>query len=180
MKSAPILVETYIRAKDENRPYLMESAFAADAVLEMVVNSGVISFPPVSNGIHSISNVLVRQFAQTFENVHTFCLTPPPQDEEDKFSCDWLVGMSEKESRSVRVGCGRYDWLFQQQAPHMVEKLTITIDVMQSLAPISLASVMHWLSHLPYPWCPAQNALSDAPALDELQPIRQYLARVSA
>ena len=74
MPSIREAVEIYIRAKDENRPYLMERAFAENATLEMVVNSGTISFPPISIGLESISNVLVRRFAQTYENVHTFCL----------------------------------------------------------------------------------------------------------
>ena len=126
MPSVQESVEIYIRAKDENRPYLMERAFAENATLEMVVNSGTISFPPISIGLQSISDVLVRRFAQTYENVHTFCLASPPRNHEVKFSCDWLVGMSEKESRRVRVGCGRYDWLFQSQGQRLVEQLTIT------------------------------------------------------
>src|SRR5260370_41926684 len=117
MRSARVLVGAYIRAKDENRPYLMERAFAENAILEMVVNSGTISFPPISNGLRSISDVLVRRFAQTFENVHTFCLAPPPRDDAVGFSCDWLVGMSEKDSRSVRVGFGQFDWVLPPQAP---------------------------------------------------------------
>jgi hypothetical protein len=89
-------VEIYIRAKDENRPYLMERAFAENAILEMIVNSGTISFPPISIGLQSISDVLVRRFAQTHENVHTFRLAAPPRNDEVNFSCDWLVGMSER------------------------------------------------------------------------------------
>jgi hypothetical protein len=41
-------IQTYIRAKDENRPHLMPSAFALDAKLEMKVKTGNISFPPAS------------------------------------------------------------------------------------------------------------------------------------
>jgi hypothetical protein len=88
--------------------------------------------------------------------------------------------MSEKESRMVRVGCGRYDWLFQSQRPRLAERLTITVSLMQSLAPKSLPSVMDWFSQLTYPWCSAQAALRAAPTLDELEPIRQYLAHESA
>jgi hypothetical protein len=176
VQSAQDLVETYIRAKDENRPYLMERAFADSARLVTVVNSGTITFPPVVNGLQSISDVLVRRFAQTFENIHTFCLAPPPRTAAVDFSCDWLVGMSEKDSRAVRVGCGRYDWSFSQQGPRLVERLKITIDLMQSLAPACLTSVMDWMSRLPYPWCPAQDALRNAPEIEGLQPIRQFLS----
>ena len=180
MPSAQEAVEICIRAKDENRPYLMERAFAENATLEMVVNSGTISFPRISIGLQSISDVLVRRFAQTHENVHTLCLTSPPRNHQVNFSCDWLVGMSEKESRRVRVGCGRYDWGFQSHGQHLVERLTITIDLMEALAPSRLASVMNWLSRLPYPWCTAQAALAGIPVLEEIHPIRHNLARACA
>jgi hypothetical protein len=177
MPSASDAVETYIRAKDENRPYLMARAFAESATLEVVVNSGTISFPPISIGLQSIADVLVRRFAQAYENVRTFCLATPPRSDAVEFSCDWLVGMSEKESRRVRVGCGRYDWRFQPHDPCLVDRLTITIDLMESLAPSSLPSVMGWLARLPYPWCATDAALAGIPSLEGLSPIRRVLAR---
>lgn len=76
----------------------MERAFAENATLEMVVNSGTISFSPISIGLQSISDVLVRRFAQTYENVHTFCIAAPPRNDDGSLSCDWLVGMSEKKA----------------------------------------------------------------------------------
>ena len=179
MGSAEHSIATYIRAKDENRPYLMARAFAEDATLEMVVKTGTISFPPISQGLESITDVLVRRFAQSYENVHTFCLAAPPRTDETGFSCDWLVGMSEKDSRMVRVGCGRYDWQFRSEPPRLATQLTITIEQMQSLAPDCLASVMSWLSQLPYPWCSSQTSLARAPSLDELKPVRHYVARMS-
>jgi hypothetical protein len=180
MPSAQEAVEIYIRAKDESRPYLMELAFAENASLEMVVNSGTISFPPISIGLESISDVLVRRFAQTYENVHTLCLAAPPGNHELNFSCDWLVGMSEKETRRVRIGLGRYDWVFQSQGQRMVEQLKITIDLMESLSPSYLGSVTNWLRRLPYPWCTAQAALAGIPSLEGLHPIRQRLAHACA
>jgi hypothetical protein len=180
MQSAQECIEAYIRAKDANRPHLMSQAFADNAILEMVVKTGSISFPPISNGLESITDVLVRRFAQAYENVHTFCLVAPPQSEEVTFSSSWLVGMSEKETRAVRVGCGRYDWLFQSRGPRLLERLTITIDLMESLGPNSLTPIMGWLSHLPYPWCSLRIALASAPPLDALEPVRHYLARGSA
>ena len=139
-------IRTYIRAKDENRPHLMKYAFAEEARLEMVVKTGTISFPPLATGLESITDVLVRRFAQSFENVYTFCLAPPPQAHDAIFSCKWLVGMSEKETRRVRVGCGRYDWLFQSKGPRLAQRLTITIELMQVLPPERLPSVIAWLS----------------------------------
>ncbi|MCS6763850.1 MAG: hypothetical protein MO853_07600 [Candidatus Protistobacter heckmanni] len=71
-------IKTYIRAKDENRPYLMAQAFMPDAVLDMQVKTDAISFPSRSEGLATISDVLVSRFGQTYENVYTICLAEPP------------------------------------------------------------------------------------------------------
>jgi hypothetical protein len=174
MPSNRDVVETYLRAKDENRPWLMAQAFAADAVLEMVVNTETIAFPPVSDGLAALTDVLVRRFAQTYENVRTFCLAAPPPDNAAAFTCDWLVGMSEKDGGKVRVGCGRYGWRFQPQG--LAERLTITIARMESLDPACLEPVMQWLSRLPYPWCAAPEALTGAPGTADLRPVLDQIA----
>ena len=170
-------IASYIRAKDENRPCLMSLAFDQAATLVMVVKAGTISFPPMSQGLETITDVLVRRFGQTFENVRTLCLAAPPRAADTRFSCDWIVGMSEKEKRTVRVGCGRYDWSFRPHGPRLVEQLTITIEVMQALPPDSLLSIMNWLSRLPYPWCSIQTMIESMPPLDDLAPIRHYVKR---
>jgi hypothetical protein len=168
-------IHTYLRAKDENRPHLMKSAFAETAVLEMAVNSGVISFPPFSNGVDAITKILVQDFGKAYENVYTFCLTSPPKGKGTQFSCNWLVGMSLKEGGAVRVGCGRYDWFFQADAPGLVERLKITIDTMQALTADNLSPIMNRLSNLPYPWCPPDDAIGGLPSLAGLEPIVSYI-----
>ena len=85
--------------------------------------------------------------------------------------------MTERENRTVRVGCGRYDWRFRSQPPPLAERLTITIDVMEALPPVCLLPIMNWLSRLPCPWCPPHAMLDTAPALDGLKPIRQWISR---
>ena len=178
MHSAAGSIETYIRAKDCNRPFLMEAAFSTDATLEMIVKAGSISFPPHVRGIVELSQVLVSRFNQTFENVHTFCLASPPAVRVRSFSCDWLVGMSEKESGAVRIGCGRYDWSFRAPDLVLVENLKITIECMQSLPGGTCSEVMTWLAQLPYPWCDAQVAARSMPRLEELGIIAAHLGRV--
>jgi hypothetical protein len=177
MQTAREAIAAYIQSKDENRPYLMRHAFDENATLTIIVKSEAISFPPSTTGCEAITDVLVRGFAQTYENVRTFCLSSPPQPADTKFSCPWLVGMSEKGNRMVRVACGRYDWSFRSQAPRLAEKLAITIDVMQVLSPASLSSVMEWLLQLPYPWCPAETTFEGAPTLKELEPVRHWIPR---
>ena len=180
MQTAREAIAAYIQAKDENRPYLMRHAFDESARLTMVVKTDAISFPPSTTGREAITDVLVRGFAQTYENVRTFCLSSPPQPGNIRFSCPWVVGMSEKGNRMVRVSYGRYDWSFRSQAPRLAETLTITIQFMQVLSPASLSSVMDWLFHLPYPWCPTATMLEHAPMLEELEPVRRWIAGENA
>jgi hypothetical protein len=167
-------IEAYIRAKDENRPFLMSEAFDEKATLSMVVNSDSISFPPEAHGREAITAVLVREFGKTYENVRTLCLSSPPLRGALLFSCQWLVGMSSKSDGSVRVGCGRYDWAFRSYDIPLAKRLTITIDVMQMLSPSALFEVTKWLFSLPYPWCPLETAFGAAPPLDELVPLHRW------
>jgi hypothetical protein len=155
----------------------MRQAFDEAATLEMIVRTGTISFPPLAQGREEITEVLVRRFGQTYENVRTFCLAPAPDSSRRTFSCRWLVGMSEKESRAVRVGCGTYDWVFQAAMPHLAQRLAITIEAMAVLAPETVTVVMAWMEQLPYPWCPARDALDTAPEVAGLEEVRHWLSR---
>ena len=173
--TASELIATYIRAKDSNRAHLMTAAFAPNASLEMVVNARTISFPPHTTGIDAITSVLVSPFGQTFENVYTFCLCAPPNSDPSAFSCAWLVGMSEKDGGAVRVGSGRYDWMFGAGDTGLVVRLKITIEHMQTLPSSHLPTIMSWLSRLPYPWCSADAAVGTMPQLSELQSLAKQL-----
>ena len=173
------LLRAYFHAKDENRPHLTASVFSESASLEMVVRAGTISFPPVSQGIADITDVLVRRFGQTYENVYSFYLRRPPPA-ASSFSCDWVVGMSGKADGAPRVGCGRYDWRFQQVAPFLADRLVITIEAMELLAADDLPSIMSWLTALPYPWCSADSVLASAPPIEALQPVLRYVGRTGA
>ncbi len=176
--TASELIATYIRAKDSNRAHLMTAAFAPNASLEMVVNAGTISFPPHATGIDAITDVLVRRFGTTFENVYTFCLCSPPRLDCSTFSCAWLVGMSEKDGGAVRVGLGRYDWGFRSGDTRLVERLKITIEHMQVLPPSHLPTVKNWVTRLPYPWCSVEAAMGAMPKLNELQDLAKHLGEI--
>src|SRR5215470_16474724 len=114
MSNVADFILAYIFAKDRNRPHLLEAAFTDDVELRMIVQTDAISFPPVSKGREALADTLVRLFNQTYENCYTFCLANPPPNEARSFSCPWLVAMSDKQSRAVRVGHGRYDWSFTE------------------------------------------------------------------
>jgi hypothetical protein len=164
----------YFHAKDENRPALLDEVFTADAELRVVNNAIDMGFPAVTQGREGIADVLVRRFAQTYENVCSFYLASPPE-RALRFSCSWLVGMTEKETRCVRVGCGRYDWVFEEEAPFLARGLVLTIDAMQVLPPDAFAPVFGWLRTLQYPWSSRVDAVARAPSVAGLEPVLRFL-----
>jgi hypothetical protein len=169
------VLRNYFRAKDENRPDLMRRVFCEDATLKMRVKTASISFPEVSQGLSAITDVLIREFRQSYENVRSFYLDRP-ESATAEFSCDWLVGMSERSSGNVRVGCGRYDWKFQALPPRLATDLLITIEVMQILPPSHYEGIRSWFEQLSYPWNSAAAVVATAPAIEALNSVLQYLA----
>jgi hypothetical protein len=168
------VLRNYLHAKDENRPHLLADVFSPSATLEIVNRASSISFPSVTQGREAIADVLVRHFGQMYENVYSFYMERPPPV-ATRFSCDWLVAMSEKEAKNVRIGCGRYDWLFDDEAPCLAAGLVITIEAMEVLSPRALEPVLDWLQHLGYPWSSAAAVTSIAPRIDMLAPVLRYL-----
>ena len=171
------VVSTYFYAKDGNRPFLLRHAFAEDVELEMIVKTNAISFPNTAKGLSAIEEILCRRFANDFENVYTFCLTRPTDANRRHFPCHWLVGMSAKNGGVIRVGCGRYDWHFNE-AEGLVRKLIITIDRMEIISPDQVEAIMGWIAGLPYPWCDPEDILHSKPDVVELAPIADYLREV--
>lgn len=169
------VLRDYFHAKDENRPHLLAKVFSADAQLDICNRSNQISFPATTTGLHAIADVLVRRFNQTYENIYSFYLSRPGPDDET-FSCDWVVGMTDKESRRPRVGCGRYAWTFQRTSTTLASRLTITIETMMSLDQSRTSSVLDWISQLQYPWTSVPQVLRTLPRL-EFAAIRDYLGR---
>ncbi len=178
MQSPFEAVSTYFYAKDGNRPFLMRRAFAEDVQLEMVVKTEAISFPSSAKGVAAIEEILGRRFANDFENVYTFCLERPTLANHRHFPCHWLVGMSAKNNGPIRIGSGRYDWYFTSDARCLIEKLIITIDVMQIFPADELDRIMNWITNLPYPWCGPDEAVRDMPRIEGLAPVERYLKEI--
>jgi hypothetical protein len=166
----------YFHAKDENRPHLLEDVFASNAELVIRNQSTNISFPAFTQGRAAIVGVLVRDFALAYENVYSFYLRRPEPGVRE-FSCPWLVGMSERSSGEVRVGCGTYDWTFEPEAPNMATRLVVTIESMQALSPTESKRVFAWLRTQNYPWSSPEAALRNIPANAALSSIAQFLNR---
>ena len=173
------VIETYIQSKDCNRPWMMPRVFSGDARLEIENRSEAISFPSTAVGVEEISELLVRQFACENENVYTICLSPAPIGHGGQFSCIWLVAMSRRNTGEIRVGVGHYNWEFAQNLNGLATDLKITIDAMVVLEKEYTASVMTWISGLPYPWCSVSAAQTDIPDLADLKPISDFLHETS-
>ncbi len=169
----------YFYAKDENRPHLLEDVFASNAELVIHNQSANIAFPAFTQGCSAIAEVLVRSFTLSNENVYSFYLGRPLLAVRE-FTCPWLVGMSERSSGHTRVGCGTYEWSFEQHAPHMAIRLVVTIEAMQVLPSAESAQVLEWLRGLNYPWSSPENALQGIPSNELLSPIAQFLNRHGA
>jgi hypothetical protein len=168
------VLRNYFRAKDEDRPDLMSDVFCEDAELTMRVKAANMSFPEFSRGLAAITDVLIRQFRQTYGNVRSFYLDRPGPAAAE-FSCAWLVGMSERSSGNVRVGCGRYEWKFQSSPPWLARDLLITIEVMQILPRSHHEGIRGWFEQLSYPWTSAADVVAAAPAIEALNPVLRYL-----
>lgn len=177
--SPEVVLRNYFHAKDENRPHLLESVFTSDASLQVHNSSSNIVFPAVTQGRDAIAGVLVRQFNRTYENIYSFYLARPPATAQ-VFSCAWLVGMTEKDSKSVWIGCGTYAWRFNSEPPCLASALVIDINAMLLLPPSSAGTVFPWLLRLSYPWCSPAQALGSAPSLRELAAVLEQLGRFAA
>lgn len=174
--SSPLdAIATYFHAKDGNRPFLMRRAFTEDARLEMVVKTDAIAFPATASGLPELEDVLVRRIATDFENVHSFGLRQPSETDRHDFTCPWLVAMSARSDGALRVGSGRYDWRFSPDPGCRVEKLVITIDVMEVLPAAELGAVMGWITALSYPWCRPDEVMQGMPRLGKLASVERYL-----
>jgi hypothetical protein len=168
------VLREYFHAKDENRPHLLDRVFTADASLHINNGCSNITFPTVTQGRDAIADTLVTQFNKTYENIYSFYLARPPGT-ADSFSCAWLVGMSEKDTKNTRVGCGTYDWTFSSEAPRLARALVISIHAMVVLPPSTASMVFPWLQRAGYPWSSAAQVCELAPPLPELDPVVRHL-----
>jgi hypothetical protein len=169
------LLQTYFKAKDENRPHLMVDAFHEEAAVDMSVQTGAISFPSRMEGRDAVTDGLVRNFGQMYENVYSFYLDEHPARNRNGHACHWMVVMTEKSNGSVRVGCGSYEWTFSHDDRWLVRSLHITIAAMAVLPKDMLDPVFHWAGRMPYPWCSNEQALVELPRHALLAPVRDYL-----
>ncbi len=154
----------------------MSRVFTVAARVEIKMKTQSIAFPAGAVGLDDITDVLISQFSQNYENVYTFCLFDSSENHENKFSCDWLVVMTEKNGGGLRVGCGSYNWSFDHQQEILADHLIITIEQMILLSPDSYDQIFAWVTKLPYPRCSADEMLETMPSLALLNSVRNQIS----
>ena len=177
LRSPEDVLRNYFHAKDENRPLLLDRVFVDDAVLEVRNRSDAIAFPAQTSGRDAIADVLVRTFNQTYENIFSFYLGRPA-GELSRYACAWLVAMTEKSSRSVRVGCGNYEWTFAERPPRLAARLVIDLTTMVVHDSTTTAVVYDFVERLTYPWSSLSEVTAAAEGVAELgRVVESLLAR---
>lgn len=169
------VLHTYLRAKDENRPFLLAEAFASQARFETTFASASdFEQGAPSEGLAAITATF-RELGAMCENIFTVCTTESIEDGSDTLVCKWVVAMSERETGRVRVGWGDYRWRFDTRSG-LATELLVNMQRMVVLDPATADGVLGWISALPLPWCTTAQLLRRVPALTELDELRAYFA----
>jgi hypothetical protein len=175
LKKAMKIVESYIYAKDFNRPHLMSSVFTESASLEMEVNSSSISFPALTKGLEPIADTLSRSFGATYDNVYTLCIEDSIEQYGLQLDCRWLVVMTHKLEKTARLGFGRYQWSFDESAEPLAEQLKISIDDMLVIEPSLSETLLNWISAKSYPWINGPELLENTPDINCVDKLKRWL-----
>lgn len=149
----------------------MDAVFSEDACLQMQVRTEAISFPQSTVGQKAITQVLVKDFNQTYENIYTFCLEDTVIIENNTLQCRWLVYMNDITSGLSRVGFGNYQWEFAES--NLVTHLKIMIDDM-AILPVD-NKLLSWVEGMPYPWASSTDMLGSLPEIDALNHLHNKL-----
>jgi hypothetical protein len=164
--SARFLLEGYLRAKDLNRPELISECFSPNAELSFSIATDDIDFPRRVVGAPAIAKTLVADFGERFDRCRTYYVCAEPEVDEGR-GCvmPWLVVMRQKDTESLRIGKGVYQWRFGQEAggAEAIVRLHIHIERMDAVPDPGAARLSALQAGLPYPWL-APVALRDGVA----------------
>lgn len=151
------LLEAYVHAKDKCCPSLIRDIYEPDAVLNISTSENSVAFPPLVVGTDGIAQTLVTDFSRRFTQCRTYYVCDQLASKEDRIDrLPWLVLMREKESASLRIGRGHYNWTFTRRREEgaRVREMHISIDHMMLIADIAGDLLPTIQSFLPYPWLP--------------------------
>lgn len=173
--TAEALLNQYIEAKDNNRPAIIDAAFARDAWLTISLDTDAISFPSRTEGAQAIARTLVSDFARTFDRCRTYYVGDRQSWQDGAMTLPWLVAMRETAAGKLRVGRGYYRLGFTADDPTRIASLHIHIDRMDVIDDPGAQALAALHDVLPYPRLSAAEldagfgrVLVEQPALDGL------------
>lgn len=166
-------IETYLEARDSQRPSLIADAFGEKGKVQIHTKTDAIYFPGEILGREAIARALVTQLAERFGSLRTLCIGEPPHGNAS-FECGWITCMTERDVGGVLVGCGRYQWQTEPDSAALAS-LVVTIDTMTKLDDEDRVRGREWIHMLPHPWC-AADQLRDIPDIPPIRDIVQRLA----
>lgn len=144
-------LETYIDAKDNNRPRRIHEAFRADAVLTISLATSAIAFPAQVVGADAIAKTLVTDFGAQYSRCRTYYVCDSLDVRDGVIDAlPWLVLMRETASGALRLGHGVYRWTFDNTPA--VSAFDIHIARMDVLPDADGALLGALQQGLDYPW----------------------------
>jgi hypothetical protein len=144
-------LETYIDAKDNNRPGRIHEAFTADAVLTISLATSAIAFPAQVVGADAIAKTLVTDFGAQYTRCRTYYVCDSLDVHDGVIDAlPWLVLMRETATGAFRVGHGVYRWTFDNTPA--VSAFDIHIARMDVLPDADGALLGALQQGLDYPW----------------------------
>jgi hypothetical protein len=172
------LLERYVEAKDQVRPQLMPTIYAANAVLTFSIATDTISFPPRVVGLDGITKTLIVDFGTKFSRCKTFYICDSMPEQEERIAIlPWLVLMRESASSRLRIGKGYYKWTFGQPGDvnMQVSAIHIHIERMDAIEDAEGHLLTIAQSVLPYPWLFPAVLRSEFERLTETDPAFAFL-----
>jgi hypothetical protein len=154
--TAEALLNQYIEAKDNNRPEIIDDAFASDAWLTISLDTDAISFPSRTEGAQAIARTLVSDFARSFDRCRTYYIGDSQSWHDGAMTLPWLVAMRETAAGKLRVGRGYYRLGFTAGDRTQIASLHIHIDRMDVIDDPGAQALAELHDALPY------SRLSDA------------------
>ena len=166
-------LDLYIRAKDQNRPFLLTEAFVDQARFDLQLSEDIEFGRRAAGQRPETVAETVAVIGAQFLDVFTTTVTESVVDASNSLACHWLAGLVGREEEQLFVNWGRY--LFSFGPESRVRRLQVSFDGGTVLPAGSQAQTLSWLSQLPSPLCSAKELLTGIPELEALEPLRGFV-----
>ena len=170
------ITRDYLHAKDHCRPHAFGQAFAEDATFTSKFEFETqFSDETPRVGLAAITETF-RQLGAACENIYTLCTLDSRRhvDEDGTWACKWIVTMTERETRAVRVAWGDYRWRIDEERG-LATELLVTMVEMQMLDPSHAREICEWMASFEGPWVESRALVEAMPTLEALAGVAGYL-----